>query len=48
MNKTIGIIGAMNEEIEGLIGYLENKEIIKKAGLVFYKGEIFNKKIIYS
>lgn len=46
MYKTIGVIGALGEEVEELIGAIENSVVIKKAGMDFYKGEINGKSMV--
>lgn len=38
--KKLGIIGAMQLEVETLLGLLENKTARNKAGSVFYEGEL--------
>ncbi len=45
-NKTIGIIGAMECEIDKLREKLHNIEIHKKGKLTFYKGEAHNHNIV--
>lgn len=45
--KKIGIIGAMEEEIELLKHYFEGK-IVKKCGLIVYDGKIFGKAIVFA
>lgn len=45
MNK-IGIIGAMNEEVIGLKGMLENKTERVVAGLSFSEGRLCNKEVV--
>lgn len=42
----IGIIGAMAEEISGLVPQLENATAVTVAGLTFYKGELQQHPII--
>ncbi|WP_270172076.1 5'-methylthioadenosine/adenosylhomocysteine nucleosidase [Paenibacillus sp. SYP-B4298] len=37
---TIGIVGAMNEEIELLIRHTEIRQTITKAGMTFYEGQL--------
>jgi len=41
--KKIGIIGAMQVEIEGLVSQLKNKKQKRIGGLLFYKGTISSK-----
>lgn len=36
----LGIIGAMEQEVETLLGILENKTVTKKAGSTFYAGQL--------
>ena len=42
----IGIIGAMDIEIEALINTLENKQTHQVGSLVFFTGILFNKEVI--
>lgn len=42
MKELIGIIGAMDEEVEALIEEMDIEEILKKGGLTFRKGKIKN------
>ncbi|MBU3804408.1 MAG: 5'-methylthioadenosine/adenosylhomocysteine nucleosidase [Candidatus Cellulosilyticum pullistercoris] len=44
--KTIGIIGAMDEEVEILKSMLDIKETVTEAGMTFYKGMLHNSEII--
>ena len=37
--KTIGIIGAMENEIALLLEEMQNMQMIEKASMKFYKGE---------
>ena len=46
MNYVVGIIGAMDEEVEILINKMNNKSSINKAGMVYYKGELASKNVI--
>ncbi len=46
MIKTIGIIGALDYEIELITKDIENKEVIEKAGRIFNKGNIKDKTIV--
>ena len=46
MNR-IGIIGAMDEEVDILVELMEIKETIEKASLKFYKGILEGKEEIY-
>lgn len=43
---TIGIIGAMPEEVTGLVNLLTNKKEIKQAGLTFYQGNLNEKPVV--
>lgn len=45
MNR-IGIIGAMDEEVDILVDLMNVKETIEKASLKFYKGTIENKEVV--
>lgn len=42
----IGIIGAMREEVEGLVSQIESKECKNVAGLDFYFGNICGKDVV--
>ncbi|MEB7050300.1 5'-methylthioadenosine/adenosylhomocysteine nucleosidase [Mammaliicoccus sciuri] len=42
----IGIIGAMEEEVEILKSSIENRETIQIAHVIFYKGNIENKQVV--
>jgi len=42
----IGIIGAMQIEIDNLLKNIENKEVITISGIEYIKGTIHNKKIV--
>ena len=42
----IGIIGAMEEEVSQLIEAMEQKEKVTRAGMDFYCGNLFLKKLI--
>ena len=46
MIKKLGIIGAMDEEVDILVDLMNVKETIEKASLKFYKGEIENKDVV--
>lgn len=46
MFKVIGIIGAMAEEVELLIDKMTNKSSVKKAGMIYYMGELYSKEVI--
>ena len=45
MNR-IGIIGAMNEEVNILVELMDIKETVEKASLKFYKGNLEGKEIV--
>ncbi len=45
-NKTIGIIGAMDCEVENLKALLNNPKEIKQGILTFYQGQLFDKTVI--
>jgi len=42
----IGIIGAMQSEVEALFDKMTSKEKININNLVFYKGQLFNKEVV--
>ena len=42
----IGIIGAMDIEVEGLISAMSNKEEKKISGIVFHSGKIGDKECV--
>lgn len=44
--KRIGIIGAMDEEVDILIQLMEVRETVEKASLKFYKGTLEGKEIV--
>ncbi len=44
--KPIGIIGAMIEEVEGLIAKLDKHECECAAGIEFHTGELFSKPVV--
>lgn len=44
--KPIGIIGAMTEEVEGLIAKLDKHECECSAGIEFHTGELFSKPVV--
>lgn len=46
MIKRLGIIGAMDEEVDILVSVMDIKETIEKASLKFYKGNIENKEVV--
>ncbi|MFC5703482.1 5'-methylthioadenosine/adenosylhomocysteine nucleosidase [Cohnella faecalis] len=43
---TIGLIGAMQEEIELLLGQLQNAETERHAGITYYKGTLHGRKTV--
>ncbi|MNN11133.1 5'-methylthioadenosine/S-adenosylhomocysteine nucleosidase [compost metagenome] len=43
LSEVIGLIGAMDEEIELLLNSMENKQTTVKAGINYYSGDIFGK-----
>lgn len=46
MSYKVGIIGAMDEEVEILINKMSNKTITDKAGMVYYSGQLSSKDVI--
>ncbi len=46
LRKTIGIIGAMDEEVEILKSMMEVTETVTKAGMTFYKGILHGQEIV--
>lgn len=46
MNKTIGIIGAMDIEIDGLVAKMTNVNTKKISNIIFYQGEISGKSVV--
>ena len=46
MTVDIGIIGAMEPEIEGLVASLSNKETETVTGITFYKGILEGKRVV--
>ena len=46
MNYRVGIIGAMDEEVAILINKMTNKEVVKKAGMSYYVGNLSGKDVI--
>ncbi len=46
MNYKVGIIGAMDEEVEILINKMHNKITTEKAGMVYYSGQLSSKDVI--
>ena len=43
---TLGIMGAMPEEIDKIIAQITNKEIIERGGRLYYKGELFGQQVV--
>ena len=46
MEYKVGIIGAMDEEVEILINKMKNKKTVEKAGMTYYVGELSSKNVI--
>lgn len=46
MIKTLGIIGAMDEEVDILVDVMNVRETVEKASLKFYKGTIEDKDVV--
>lgn len=44
--KRIGIIGAMDEEVEILKSLLDITETVTEAGMTFYKGNLYDKEVV--
>ncbi|MGG5461711.1 5'-methylthioadenosine/adenosylhomocysteine nucleosidase [Clostridium sp. B9] len=44
--NTIGIIGAMNEELEVLLKDMKNKKEVKKNDLTFYEGDLWGQHVV--
>ena len=44
--KVLGIIGAMEEEVEILKEEMDIKETIEVAGMTFYSGKLYDKKVV--
>lgn len=44
--NNVGIIGAMDEEVDILVNLMEVNEVIEKASLKFYKGKLENKDVV--
>ena len=45
MNVDIGIIGAMQPEVEGLVAKLDSPVKESISGIDFYSGELFGKRV---
>lgn len=46
MPETIGIIGAMDEEVELLLAGMNGSETVEKAGIRYHKGRFHGKNVI--
>ncbi|WP_342566411.1 5'-methylthioadenosine/adenosylhomocysteine nucleosidase [Paenibacillus sp. FSL R7-0345] len=46
MGEVIGLIGAMDEEIELLLSSMNDKQSTVKAGVTYYSGDIFGRKAV--
>ncbi|CAM4498724.1 5'-methylthioadenosine/adenosylhomocysteine nucleosidase [Paenibacillus typhae] len=46
MSEVIGLIGAMDEEIELLLSSMENKRTAVKAGITYYSGDVFGRRAV--
>lgn len=46
LRRTIGIIGAMDEEVEILKSLLDITETVTEAGMTFYKGMLHNTEVV--
>lgn len=46
MGKTVGIICAMELELQGLLDIIETESTMEKSGTTFYKGKIFNTDVV--
>lgn len=46
MKADIGIIGALENEVESIIGELKNKKIETVSGITFHTGELFDKQVV--
>lgn len=46
MNKTVGIICAMELELQGLIDIIKTESTMEKSGTIFYKGKIGNTDVV--
>ncbi|MCP1110035.1 adenosylhomocysteine nucleosidase [Lachnospiraceae bacterium PF1-21] len=42
----IGIIGAMAEEVQGLIQVMENVSVMEKASMTFHKGQLYKQEVV--
>ncbi|MDR1585248.1 MAG: 5'-methylthioadenosine/adenosylhomocysteine nucleosidase [Prevotellaceae bacterium] len=43
---TLGIMGAMPEEIDKIIANIANKEIIERGGRLYYRGELYGRPVV--
>ena len=46
MKADIGIIGALENEVESIIGELKNKKTETVSGITFHTGELFDKQVV--
>ncbi|MFC3748745.1 5'-methylthioadenosine/adenosylhomocysteine nucleosidase [Paenibacillus sp. GCM10012306] len=46
MSEVIGIIGAMDEEIQLMLEEIKNRETVVKAGISYHVGTIFDKPVV--
>ena len=46
MEYKVGIIGAMDEEVEILINNMQDKDVVEKAGMKYYVGKLSGKEVI--
>ena len=44
--KVLGIIGAMEEEVEILKGKMDVKDTVEVAGMTFYSGKLHDKNVV--
>jgi nucleoside phosphorylase len=42
----LGIMGAMHEEVEGIIAHIEQKKITETSNRIFYEGLFFGKEVV--
>ena len=43
---TLGIMGAMPEEINKIIAQITNKEIVERGGRLYYKGDLYGQQVV--
>lgn len=43
---TLGIIGAMPEEIEKIVSEIQNREIVERGSRLYYTGNLFDQKVV--